>query len=608
MIELNTFLSTLPQTPGVYQMLNAQGQTIYVGKARDLKKRVSSYFRNTIPDPKTQLLVKQIADIAITVTETETEALLLESNLIKELKPRYNILLRDDKSYPYIFISTHTPFPRMDLVRGRMTKSGGHCFGPYPNATAARNSLRLLQKTFLLRQCRDSFFNSRSRPCLQYQIKRCTAPCVGLIDAKQYQQDVAHAILFLEGKENQVVQDLTDKMDNAAQLQEYEHAAHYRDQITQLRTVQAEQHITGRHGNDDVLFVLIVQGLACVEWLSIRQGHILGSRSYFPKVSMHDQEEEILMAFIGQHYLAQQEKTSIPSGIITNTPLSEKDLLEAALSQQAQTKVRIAHQVRGERLRWLEMAKRNAQAAINQRLQSEALMANRISALQEDLGLGQQSMRIECFDVSHTLGEATIASCVVWGANGAIKSDYRRFNIKDITPGDDYAALQQALMRRYTRVKTNEGVLPDMIIIDGGKGQLRVAKQALEEMQLTDIILLSMGKGPLRKSGTETIWRSHATGMHMCNISITGRHLLEAIRDEAHRFAIMAHRKKRAQVRMESALESIPGLGKIRRRTLLRHFGGWQEVKAASVKMLASVPGISQALAQRVYDVLHGVE
>lgn len=604
MIELNTFLATLPHTPGVYQMLNEEGKTLYVGKARDLKKRISSYFRANIPDPKTQVLVKQIHDIAITITETETEALLLESNLIKQLKPRYNILLRDDKSYPYIFISTHQTYPRMDLIRGRLSKVG-QCFGPYPNTGAARASLRLLQKTFLLRQCRDTFFQSRSRPCLQYQIKRCSAPCVKLIEPEQYQKDVNHAVLFLEGKESQVMHDLTEQMDAAAIAQEYERAAYYRDQIAQMRSVQAQQYITGVSGNDDVLVVLLIQGLACVELLSVRQGQLLGSRSYFPKVSIHDEKEAILMAFIGQHYLAQDEKHNIPKQIIINLPLHEQSLVEAALSDKAQKKVRVQHKVRGERLRWLQLAQTNAQAAIMQRLQSEATLADRYLALQEDLQLQAQLTRIECFDVSHTMGEATVASCVVFGASGPLKSDYRRFNITNVTKGDDYAALQQALMRRYTRVKTSEGVLPDMIIIDGGKGQLHVAQQALEEMQLTDIILISMGKGPARKSGTEVIWQSTPEGSVVRDISVQGRHLLEAIRDEAHRFAITAHRKKREHARVDSPLEQISGLGAVRRRALLRHFGGMQEVVAASVETLAKVPGISQALAQRIYEALH---
>jgi excinuclease ABC subunit C len=603
-IELNTYLATLPHTPGVYQMLNEEGQTLYVGKARDLKKRISSYFRANIPDPKTQVLVKQIHDIAITITETETEALLLESNLIKQLKPRYNILLRDDKSYPYIFITTHQTYPRMDLIRGRLSKVG-QCFGPYPNAGAARASLRLLQKTFLLRQCRDTFFQSRSRPCLQYQIKRCSAPCVKLIEPEQYQKDVNHAVLFLEGKESQVMHDLTEQMDKAAIEQEYERAAYYRDQIAQMRSVQAQQYVTGVSGNDDVLVVLLIQGLACVELLSVRQGQLLGSRSYFPKISIHDEKEAILMAFIGQHYLAQGEKHTIPKQIITNLHLSEQSLVEAALSDKAQKKVRVQHNVRGERLRWLQLAQTNAQAAIMQRLQSEATLADRYLALQEDLKLQAQLTRIECFDVSHTMGEATVASCVVFGANGPLKSDYRRFNIANITKGDDYAALQQALMRRYTRVKTNEGLLPDMIIIDGGKGQLKVAQQALEEMQITDIILISMGKGPARKSGTEVIWQSTPEGAQIRDISAQGRHLLEAIRDEAHRFAITAHRKKREHARIDSPLEQISGLGAIRRRALLRHFGGMQEVVAASIETLAKVPGISQALAQRIYEALH---
>lgn len=585
-------------------MLNAEGKTIYVGKARDLKKRINSYFRPNHPDPKTQLLVTHIADITITVTETETDALLLECNLIKELKPRYNILLRDDKSYPYIFVTTRHPFPRMDLVRGRMSKLG-RCFGPYPNAVAARNSLRLLQKTFLLRQCRDTFFQSRTRPCLQYQIKRCTAPCVGLIDEAHYQEDVNNAMLLLEGKETQVMADLTQKMDEAAQQQDYEKAAHYRDQITQMRTVQAEQSITTHAGNHDVIVVLSIQGLCCVELLSVRNGHLLGSRSYFPKISAHDDTKEVLMAFMGQHYLVQTSFHHIPKHIIVNLKLPEQSLLEEALSARANYRVRLQQNVRGDRLRWLEMATSNANASVAQRLQSEELRADRFNALQKDLNLSAMPSRIECFDVSHTQGEATIASCVVWCPTGAMKSDYRRFNITGIQKNDDYAAMQQALIKRYTRVKVNEGLLPDLIIIDGGKGQLRIAQKALEEMQLTDVTLISMAKGPKRKSGAETIWMATLEGAKMCDISIKGRHILEAIRDEAHRFAIMAHRKKRQNARMDSVLETIPGLGSIRRRALLRHFGGWQEVKAASVKMLASVPGISQALAERIYESLH---
>ncbi len=604
MIDLNSFLKTLPQTPGVYQMLGADGQTLYVGKARDLKKRVSSYFRANVPDAKTQLLVKLIQDITITVTETETEALLLESNLIKQLKPRYNILLRDDKSYPYIFVTTQNTYPRMDLIRGRMSKVG-QCFGPYPNATAARASLRLLQKTFLLRQCRDSFFQSRSRPCLQYQIKRCSAPCVGLIDAEQYQQDVQSAVLFLQGEDAEVMKDLAVKMDRAALQQDYELAAHYRDQIAGMRTVQAKQYITGPSGNVDVIVALTVHGISCVELLSVRQGHLLGSRSYFPKISATDDNNAILMAFIGQHYLAQQEGHTIPKHIIVNLKLQEQSLLEAGLASKAKHKVRIQQKVRGDRLQWLQLANKNAEASLIQRLQNESTLADRYQALQDDLGLPSQLTRIECFDVSHTQGEATVASCVVFGAMGALKSDYRRFNISDVTKGDDYAALQQALLRRYTRVKMNEGILPDLIVIDGGKGQLNIAKQALEEMQLTDIPLISMGKGPARKSGTEIIWQATPEGSYKKEVSVQGRHLLEAIRDEAHRFAIMAHRKKRNDARTNSELETIPGLGPIRRRTLLRHFGGWQEVKAASIKMLATVPGISQALAQRIYESLH---
>ncbi len=601
MIDLNNFLTTLPHTPGVYQMLDAKGTTLYVGKARNLKKRVSSYFRGT-PDPKTQLFLNQLDDISITLTETETDALLLESNLIKRLKPRYNILLRDDKSYPYIFIGKHA-FPRMDLVRKRADKSG-QFFGPFPNASAARNSLRLLQKTFLLRQCRDSFFQSRTRPCLQYQIKRCTAPCVGLISEEAYNKDVQHALLFLEGKDEEVMHELVEKMDLAAGAQDYERAAHYRDQIAQLRIVQAQQYITRGSSSEDVVVVQQQQGIMCVELVMIRQGQLLGSRSFFPKISALDTCEDVLMAFIGQHYLTKID-IKPPQQLITNIVLSEQALIEAALSAHAKARVRVRTTVRGERLRWLNMAERNGQNALAQRLHSEATLAARFAALQDDLGLPASAQRIECFDVSHTLGEATVASCVVFGPSGPIKTDYRRYNITGITPGDDYAALQQVLTRRYTRIKTNEGVLPDIILIDGGRGQLGVAQHVLEEVQLTDICLLSISKDTTRKSGLETLWQMVGDDYQTREVSVTGRHLLEALRDEAHRFAITAHRKKRLQARSESSLELIPGLGPVRRRTLLRHFGGLQEVQAASIEMLAKVPGISQALAEQIYHALH---
>ncbi len=582
-------------------MLDAKGTTLYVGKARNLKKRVSSYFRGT-PDPKTQLFLNQLDDISITLTETETDALLLESNLIKRLKPRYNILLRDDKSYPYIFIGKHA-FPRMDLVRKRADKSG-QFFGPFPNASAARNSLRLLQKTFLLRQCRDSFFQSRTRPCLQYQIKRCTAPCVGLISEEAYNKDVQHALLFLEGKDEEVMHELVEKMDLAAGAQDYERAAHYRDQIAQLRIVQAQQYITRGSSSEDVVVVQQQQGIMCVELVMIRQGQLLGSRSFFPKISALDTCEDVLMAFIGQHYLTKID-IKPPQQLITNIVLSEQALIEAALSAHAKARVRVRTTVRGERLRWLNMAERNGQNALAQRLHSEATLAARFAALQDDLGLPASAQRIECFDVSHTLGEATVASCVVFGPSGPIKTDYRRYNITGITPGDDYAALQQVLTRRYTRIKTNEGVLPDIILIDGGRGQLGVAQHVLEEVQLTDICLLSISKDTTRKSGLETLWQMVGDDYQTREVSVTGRHLLEALRDEAHRFAITAHRKKRSQARSESSLELIPGLGPVRRRTLLRHFGGLQEVQAASIEMLAKVPGISQALAEQIYHALH---
>ncbi len=594
------FLRHLTHKPGVYRMLDENAEVLYVGKARDLKKRVSSYFRRSGLPPKTRALMERTHSVEVTVTHTETEALILESNLIKALRPRYNILLRDDKSYPYIFLSTGHDFPRLGFHRGARREKGRY-FGPYPSTGAVRETLNLLQKLFPVRQCQDSFYRNRSRPCLQYQIKRCTAPCVGLIDKHAYAEDVQHAVLFLEGRSDQVVQELVARMEAAAERLDYEAAARYRDQIAGLRRIQERQYVSGAGGDLDVIACRIQGGEACVEVFFIRGGRNLGNKAFFPKTPAHSTEAEVLTAFLPQYYLDKYT----PEELLVSHEIADAGLLASALGSDSGRVPRISRPQRGERRRWVKMALENADIALSARLAGKMGMQRRLEALQDALGLAQLPARMECFDISHTMGEATVASCVVFDANGPLKSDYRRFNIEGIAPGDDYAAMRQALERRYTRLKKGEGKLPDILFIDGGKGQIRQASEVLEELQIEGVVIVGVAKGPERRPGMETLFLSGQSRPIILPADAAALHLIQQIRDEAHRFAITGHRQRRARQRRTSPLEQIHGLGPKRRQSLLKQFGGMQEIARAGVEDLVRAPGISKALALRIYDAFH---
>ena len=599
------FLKTLPGKPGVYRMLDAADTVIYVGKASNLKKRVSSYFQKNLTSPKTQVLVSRICRIEVTVTHTENEALLLENNLIKSLKPRYNVLYRDDKSYPFIHLSDQA-FPRLGFHRGAQ-RAKGRYFGPYPSAGAVRETLNLLQKLFPVRQCEDSFYNNRSRPCLQYQIKRCTAPCVGLVTEEHYQEDVRHAVMFLEGKSSVVNDELVRRMEQAAAALDYENAARYRDQIASLRRVQEKQYISADTGDLDVVAAAIERGLGCVQVFTIRGGRNLGNRTYYPKLEAGPLETDdvttLLDSFMPQYYL--RAGRPVPTEILLSHAVSEPGLLERVLSEESGHKVVLSHRLRGQRARWVKLALHNAQQALTMRLNSQSSLLQRFEALQEALNLDEMPKRLECFDISHTMGEATVASCVVFDTNGPLKADYRRFNIKDITPGDDYAAMYQALSRRYRRLRDGEGKLPDILLIDGGKGQVRQAEEVMAELQINGVLLLGIAKGPERKPGLETLHLSGQEAEIILPADSIALHLIQHIRDEAHRFAITGHRQRRQRSRTTSPLEAIPGLGPKRRQLLLKQFGGLQEVARAGVEDLARVNGISPKLAQQIYDTFH---
>jgi excinuclease ABC subunit C len=603
--DSKAFLKNLTGLPGVYRMLDADGTVIYVGKAKNLKRRVTSYFSRQDKSAKTAVLVSQIHQIEITVTHTENEALILENSLIKEHQPRYNILLRDDKGYPYIYLSDEV-FPRLSFHRGRRDKPG-RFFGPFPSASAVRESLNLLQKLFPVRQCEDSFYRSRSRPCLQYQIKRCSAPCVDYIKAEEYGEDVRHAVMFLEGKNNAIIDELVRRMEQASNSLEFERAAHYRDQIANLRRVQEKQYVMGSGSGDlDVIAAVARNGVGCVQVFFIRNGRNLGNKTWFPRHTADSDEAELLAAFLPQYYLGGgAQERPIPPEILINQILPEKELLEGVLTGLAGRKVTVSHRLRGERSRWLQLACTNAEQALSAHLANKLNIMSRFEALQEALQLDDMPQRIECFDISHTMGEATVASCVVFDTNGALKSDYRRYNIEGITPGDDYAAMHQALTRRFKRLKEGEGKFPDVLLIDGGKGQLRQAEQVLEELQVIGVILIGVAKGPTRKPGVEQLLLSGQEHPIILPPDSPARHLIQQVRDEAHRFAITGHRQRRAKARRVSPLESVPGLGPKRRQQLLRQFGGLQEVARAGVDDLSTVKGISRQLAQAIYDAFH---
>ena len=597
--DQRAFLRTLTTRPGVYRMVNGAGQVLYVGKAKSLRRRVASYFRSQHTNPRIHAMVQEIAAIEVTVTHTEAEALLLENHLIKELRPRYNVLLRDDKSYPFIRLEQGN-YPRLAFFRGPR-KSGTRLYGPYPSAGAVRETLDVLQKLFRVRQCEDSFFRNRSRPCLQYQIERCSAPCVGLVDPEIYAEDVHNAELFLEGKSTELVDRLVERMESASSELAFERAARYRDQIAKLRRVQERQYVDAGSGNFDVVGCALDAGLACVLVVFFRGGRNLGSKSFFPRMPVDLSAEELLAAFLAQYYL----ERPAPGEILLSHEPADREVLEQALSAQAGRQVKLSSRLRGDRSRWVAMAITNAEQGLLAELSSRAGLRRRFEALQDALGLEEMPRRIECFDVSHTMGEATVASCVVFDQEGARKSDYRRFNIEGVVPGDDYAAMQQALHRRYLRLQRGEGKLPDLLLIDGGRGQLARVAEVLEELQVDGVIVAAVAKGADRRPGMEVLHLAGAEYPSILSADSPALHLIQQIRDEAHRFAITSHRQRRERRRGASRLEEIPGVGARRRQSLLRQFGGLQQLSRAGVDDLAGVPGISRALAQRIYDALH---
>ncbi len=596
------FLQSLTHRPGVYRMLAADDNILYVGKARDLRKRVASYFRGSGLSPKTEALMRLVARVEVTVTHTENEALILENNLIKEHRPRFNILLRDDKSYPYILL-TDEAWPRLAYHRGA-TRRKGRYFGPYPSVGAVRESLRLLQKVFRLRQCEDSVFSNRTRPCLQYQIERCKAPCVDLVSADEYRADVRHTELFLEGRSSALVEELASEMERASGRLHYEQAAQLRDQVQALRRVQERQYISGERGDLDVVAAASEAGVACVQVFLFRGGQSLGNRAFFPQHVEQTTDAEILAAFLSQYYIARGDHNGIPSEILVNVQPEDAAFLEGALSEQAGRQVKIRDQVRGDRARWCDMALENVRLALQQRLATRGGVLLRLEALQELLGMDVPPERMECFDISHTRGEAAVASCVVFAQGEPLRADYRRFNLRDTKPGDDYGAMREALTRRYQKLVAGEGKLPDLLLIDGGPGQLTQAVAVLEELGVQGVMLVGVAKGEGRKAGLETLHRVGAPPLE--NLGQTAAlNLVLQVRDEAHRFAITGHRGRREKARRESALEEIPGIGAKRRQQLYQQFGGLQEIRRAGIEDLARVPGISRALAQKIYDHFH---
>lgn len=600
----NAFLKALTTRPGVYQMYDSAHKLLYVGKARNLKNRVGSYFRASGLTEKTMALVARIHEIQVTVTSTEVDALLLEHNLIKTQQPPYNILLRDDKSYPYVFLSSEDPFPRLSLHRGAKRRKGQY-FGPYPSAGAVRESLHFLQKVFKVRQCEDSYFSNRSRPCLQYQIDRCTAPCVGLVTQEEYAQQVENTTLFLRGKSQELMVRLADDMEQAAATLAFEKAAVYRDQLSQLQQIQASQGIEGVTGDLDIVAAAVGGGRACVQVLFVRGARVLGSKTYYPPLRLQESQREVLGAFIPQYYLGGMR--AIPAELLVNEAPEDAATLALALSAQAGRQVKLRSRVRDARARWLQLALQTAETSLASHLSGRQSVVERLQALQEVLGLPELPERMECFDISHSSGEATVASCVVFDQGGPRKSDYRRFNIDGITGGDDYAAMQQALERRYKRLKAGEAPLPDILFIDGGKGQVSQAMSVLADLQIAGVEVIGVAKGVTRKAGFETLLNGATGRERQLGVDDPALHLIQQIRDEAHRFAITGHRARRDKARQRSGLEDIPGVGAKRRRELLRHFGSAQGVENANTEELKKVSGISATIAQQIYDHLHNV-
>jgi excinuclease ABC subunit C len=598
--DAKVFVESLPGRPGVYRMLGEEGEILYVGKARNLKNRVGSYFQPSNVQPKVQALIAKTADMEVTITNSEIEALLLEYNLIKKHRPRFNVVLRDDKSFPYLHVETAHDFPRLSFYRGSR-KEPGRYFGPYPSAGAVRDTLQQIQKLFRLRNCEDSYFANRSRPCLQYQIQRCTAPCVGLIPKETYAGDVGAAIKVLEGRNDEVRDDLGRRMEAAAERLDFEDAAQLRDQLAKLKAVQSQQIVTADIDHDaDVIAIAAANGEYCVALMFVRAGRSLGSTTFFPKAP-YAETPEVLSAFVAQYYMEREA----PPEIIVEQDFEEMTLLETTFAGQANHKVRITSSVRGIRARWLEMMHNNAEQALNMRRLARAGIESSLEDVREAFDLEDTPQRLECFDISHTSGTDTVASCVVFGPEGPMKSDYRRFNIGGIAPGDDYAAMHQALTRRYKRVRDGEVVKPDVLLIDGGKGQLGEAARVLEELGVGGITLIGVAKGVDRRAGQEQLFLLGQDTPTILAPDSRALHLIQRVRDEAHRFAIAGHRRKRAKRHSQSILETIPGLGPVKRRELLKQFGGLQGILRAGIDDFVQIRGLGRDLAVVIYEHLH---
>ncbi len=594
------FAGNLTQRPGAYQMLDGKGRVIYVGKARNLRRRVASYFGGRPHDAKTMAMVARVADIRVTVTATEADALMLEYNLIKRHKPRFNVVLRDDKSYPYIRVRTDKEFPQVSFYRGSR-RAAGRLFGPYPSAGSVRATLGQLQKLFQVRQCEDSYFSHRQRPCLQYQIQRCTAPCVGLVSAEDYQRDIEHAMMFLQGRSEAVTEVLVKRMEDASERLDFERAAQYRDQIAKLKSVEAQQLVTRSRGDLDAIGLVSDGGVHCVAVMSFRGGRLLGSRSHYPRAAAGTTPEEIMRGFLLQYYGRREP----PHEILVSHAASDADALAELFRSRARRRVQIKHRVRGDRRAWIGMVLTNAAHAAAARKKSGTVIRRQFRALANSLELDEIPRRLACFDVSHTSGEATVASCVVFGSDGPLKSEYRRFNITGVTGGDDYAALTQALGRWGTRLTGAETGVPDVLLIDGGRGQLGAAAAAVDELRSGGMRLVAVAKGPGRHPGRERLYLEGRKAPLKLPANSPALYLVQQLRDEAHRFAIAGHRARRHKRRTASPLEGIPGVGPKRRRDLLRQFGGLQAVTRAGVDDLARVRGISRRLAKLIYEHVH---
>jgi excinuclease ABC subunit C len=598
--DAKVFVDSLPGRPGVYRMLDAHGEILYVGKARNLKNRVGSYFQPSNVQPKVMALIAKTAAMEVTITNSETEALLLEFNLIKKHRPRFNVVLRDDKTFPYLHLETNHEFPRLNFYRGSR-KEPGKYFGPYPSAGAVRETLQQLQKLFRIRNCDDAYFSNRSRPCLQYQIQRCTAPCVGLVTKERYARDVGAAIKVLEGRNDEVSEDLGNRMDAAAARLDFEEAAQLRDQLAKLKVIQAQQIVTAGADHDaDVIAVAAANGEYCVAVMFVRAGRSLGSTTFFPKAALAELPE-VLAAFVTQYYM----ERDAPAEIIVQREFDEMTLLEAALTARSSHKVRICSAVRGIRARWLQMMHNNAEQALNMRRLARAGIESSLDDLRDAFDLEEAPNRLECFDISHTSGTDTVASCVVFGAEGPLKSDYRRFNISGIQAGDDYAAMYQALTRRYKRVRDGEIPKPDVLLIDGGKGQLSEAAKVLAELKVEGVTLIGVAKGADRRAGQEQLFLLGEDTPTILPPDSRALHLIQRVRDEAHRFAIAGHRRKRAKRHSQSILETIPGLGPVKRRELLKQFGGLQGILRAGVDDFIHIRGFGRDLAEVIYEHLH---